>query len=489
MPSLDPTQTSSLRLRYARAMNRRFRALATDVRKSFDNGALTVRVNEPARAGRFDFPSNPDKVTAFRRWLQTEIDRGILEIVMPGSPGEVNRHWQNSFLRAAYIRAVNQAEVELRRGQQLILPLPEIEAAINTGVHGETLRMMYGRAFEGLKGITDSMSAQLSDIFSRSLIEGVGPKEIARRITDRIASISKARAMVLARTETIRVFAEGKLNVMEQNQIEGVEADVEFLTAKDTNVCQQCKDLKGNVYTIQGARGIIPVHPRCFPGDALVTASPEITGVFKRHYKGKMMRIKASTGYVLRCTPNHPILGYRDTWQIGWFKAHDYRVGDKVMRCEDKKYRPIDALGIDFGPYPIEDFANTFILDSATIKAEVILDTLSFYGDADQDGFPCTVAANPKYHDEDWLHKDIFEGDYDYDPRWVCEDVFNMLDHHHQSLSLDEIVSIETEQYEGYVYDLETVGGYFVVEGIVVHNCRCTWIPANVGEEEEADAA
>ena len=260
MPSIDPTRTSALRRRYVQAMNLRFRDLSKEVRESFTNGALTI--NQAAGPGQFDKPTMAQKVEAFKLWLDTAISATILETTGRIISG-LRRHWQETFIRSTYIRGINDTEVALKAIDELSAPVANIEIALRSGIHAETLELMNARVFQGLKGITDDMAAKLSDIFSRSLIDGVGPKVIAKRITDEIATISKRRAMVMARTETIRVYSEARLNTMEQNQILGVTAEVELLTAGDGRVCSTCKSLQGKVYTIQQARGVIPVHPRC----------------------------------------------------------------------------------------------------------------------------------------------------------------------------------------------------------------------------------
>lgn len=259
MPSLDPTKTAALRRRYAQSMNRRFRDLAKEVRESFTNGALTA--NQAAGPGEFDKSTMTQKVEAFKLWLDTAISATILETAGRVVRG-LRRHWQETFIKAAYIRGINDTETALKIIGELVTPVASVEVALRSGLHAETLELMNARVFQGLKGITDDMAAKLSDIFSRSLIEGVGPKVIAKRITDEISSISRRRAMAMARTETIRVYNESRLNTMERNQITGVTAEIEarLLTAGDSRVCSICKGLEGKVFTIKEAHGVIPLH-------------------------------------------------------------------------------------------------------------------------------------------------------------------------------------------------------------------------------------
>ena len=42
---------------------------------------------------------------------------------------------------------------------------------------------------------------------------------------------------------------------------------------------------------------------------------------------------------------------------------------------------------------------------------------------------------------------------------------------------LDQVVSVERIAFVGHVYNLETLSGWYVAEGIVSHNCRCMLAP------------
>ena len=43
----------------------------------------------------------------------------------------------------------------------------------------------------------------------------------------------------------------------------------------------------------------------------------------------------------------------------------------------------------------------------------------------------------------------------------------------------DQVVSVERRQFAGHVYNLQTVSGWYIGNGIVVHNCRCASLPWN----------
>ena len=95
------------------------------------------------------------------------------------------------------------------------------------------------------------------------LVQGVGPATIARDLSRSIAGLSRARAGVIAQTEIINAHAEGQLDAFKQLGIKKVDAEVEWLTANDGKVCDDCASMEGEVYAVEEAHGLIPLHPNC----------------------------------------------------------------------------------------------------------------------------------------------------------------------------------------------------------------------------------
>ena len=48
---------------------------------------------------------------------------------------------------------------------------------------------------------------------------------------------------------------------------------------------------------------------------------------------------------------------------------------------------------------------------------------------------------------------------------------------------VDEVVNVEVQAFSGHVYNLETVGGYYTAQGVIVHNCRSAIAPVIKYEE------
>jgi SPP1 gp7 family putative phage head morphogenesis protein len=222
-----------------------------------------MHINEAARPGQFDNPTITQRVHAFEAWLHAQMLAIILEVSeLNNLRRRIDRHWQNRFLRAAYIRGIMSAESDLKRLDKLLFSIDDIDIAIQTGVHAEMLGLMYARAYEGLRGITETLSSQMSQIFSQSLIEGVSIAAIVSRLVAQISKVSKIQAMALSRTEVIRTYNEAKLRVFEDNKIPLVSTDVEF-SIQDSKACKICKKLDGKRFTIDEAKGVIPVHVNC----------------------------------------------------------------------------------------------------------------------------------------------------------------------------------------------------------------------------------
>lgn len=60
---------------------------------------------------------------------------------------------------------------------------------------------------------------------------------------------------------------------------------------------------------------------------------------------------------------------------------------------------------------------------------------------------------------------------------------------HAGPVAADKIVDVHRKFFHGYVYNLETVTGFYVVNSIIVHNCRCTLVPVLKSWEQLAKEA
>lgn len=284
---IDPTHTTALRNAFARDMNRRFLEITSAIIEGVINrdcfglkkDVLTLQVLPP-EFRQFAFLRDPVKVEAFMKWLQEQVDKGLLKVATFQQVGTaIEAAWTNMYVYDSYKRGVIRARYELQKAGFNIPPVDDITLFLNTPFHMDRIGLLFTRVYTELKNITSAMDLQISKILSQGLIDGDGPRLLARKLvsvingdgvdrlglTDTLGRFIPAqrRAEMLARTETIRSYAEATLNEFENWGIEEVYALAEFQTAGDERVCEKCAGLQGKIFTLKEAHGVIPVHTFC----------------------------------------------------------------------------------------------------------------------------------------------------------------------------------------------------------------------------------
>jgi phage putative head morphogenesis protein, SPP1 gp7 family len=285
----DPSRTTALRNAFSRELRKRFKALRLLIWQviveddvfglinSSDRTVTTLKVYRRPGRRRFAFPRSADKVSAFMKWLQEQIDNDIIQVTRIDQIGQgVENAWTNVFIQDSYRRGVTRARGQLQ-GIGLSLPAG-LGGAFTNPFHIDRLGLLYTRAFNELQGITNDMGKMISKILTQGMADGLNPRTIAKQI-NRVISGSGAelgfkdslgryvsaetRADMLARTEVIRAHAEAQLQEYKNWGVEGVSIKVEFITAGDVKVCKICQRYEKSVFTLTEASGMIPLHPRC----------------------------------------------------------------------------------------------------------------------------------------------------------------------------------------------------------------------------------
>lgn len=285
----DPTHTTTLRNAFARQMKKRFRNLRGVIRKAIvDNDVFGLKqptvmqdMNLPPNRA-FAFPRTADKVQEFMNWLNEQVDRGILETYQRPQLGRgIEEAWTNTYIKSAYQQGVLRARQEMVKAGYDVPSIEDdisIAALLNQEMHVDRLGVLYTRAFEELKGISSQMSTQISRVLTQGLAEGRHPREIADLLTKTISGPvgdlgitdtlgrfipAERRAVMIARTETIRAHHLGNITEMKNWQVVGVKVKAEWQTAGDGRVCEDCASLQGSVYTLDEIENKIPLHPQC----------------------------------------------------------------------------------------------------------------------------------------------------------------------------------------------------------------------------------
>jgi SPP1 gp7 family putative phage head morphogenesis protein len=275
---------------FARDMKRRFNELIVGINKAIvqqDVFGLVNKINiqqvQIPGQGAFAFPRNDAKLRQFMRWLQEQVDKGLLEIIELQQVGTgIAPAWTNKYVYDSYKRGVMRARYEMKK---IGMNIPGIEEtggiiiALSNPFHIDRLGVLYTRTFMELKGITIQMDTQISRILAQGLADGDNPRLLARKliatingsgmgdlgITDTLGRFIPAarRAEMLARTEIIRAHHLATIQEYRNWAVEGVFVKAEWATAGDERVCPRCAPLQGTVWTLDQIEKMIPYHPQC----------------------------------------------------------------------------------------------------------------------------------------------------------------------------------------------------------------------------------
>jgi SPP1 gp7 family putative phage head morphogenesis protein len=211
------------------------------------------------------FQTDDEKLKSFNRWFKQQVEQGVFTTDAQGQP------WTAEFVMAAYRKGLVDAFIKTTRGQMrdkttdFLTGSKEqfLKSAFRQPERLSKARLLATRTFEELEDVTSTMANKMGRILSRGILEGRSPRELARQMTQEIDTLTRTRALTIARTEIIHAHAEGSLDAMEDLGVSEVGADVEWSTTEDDKVCPLCESLQGAVFSIEDARGLIPRHPNC----------------------------------------------------------------------------------------------------------------------------------------------------------------------------------------------------------------------------------
>lgn len=294
LSSGDPTATLTLRRQFSAEMYKRLRSLKGVIFESVArrdalllgegeesrNIPLTL-LQRPPEAGPlnpmqppYHYPRSRDKVEGFMGWLREQERKGILQVAeLPGVGGATfgggPAPWTNVYIRRAYVRGIEKALGSLKRS----FTAAEVDALafrslggagflVNQPFHAERAALLYTRAFDLLKGVTEQMDKEMSQILTRGIAEGAGPYDLARKMNKRV-DVGISRAQRIARTEVVYAHNNANLNEYERIQdVVGGEVLVEWETAEDERVRSTHAARHGKVYTKKEVRPLLG-EPNC----------------------------------------------------------------------------------------------------------------------------------------------------------------------------------------------------------------------------------
>lgn len=384
---------------------------------------------------RWQFSTSPQKLEAFQHWLRSQISQEIT--------GATNEELWHRYIQAGWHKGAARAFDDTKRSRRMrSLATTDqaldfyagtkdqfLRSSFNQPVAIEKVKLLASRAFEDLEGITNDMSTRMSHVLVDGLVQGKHPRHIAKDLVDQVG-LGRKRSEMISRTELVRSHSEGQLEALESLGVEEVGVAVEWSTADDGTVCPACEALQGIVLKISEAHGMIPRHPNCF-------ANPD---TFVATEVGWMPLKMVEIGCHVLTHKNR----FRKVTQVHRTQAPMHTLLVSLVTGTDELFYPLEVTV----SHPI------LISDSKWLTAgQVEVGELLKLSKIDDSGNLSTSAQVKEIR-----HRRLY-GDTLY------------------NLSVEEDESYVVAWYKGQGI-ARSQGGY------IVHNCKCSFLPAGVGEDD-----
>ena len=509
----DPTRSATLRRRACENISARFnRVKSAIIQLVFVDDAFGLKPsnrvdNELTVNVRWRFSTDSAKVRQFQQWFATQVQQEIIA----SSAAQLETAYYKKFVEDGYKKGAGRAFDDTRKAS---LHDQDSLRDFYAGSKDEFLRSSFaqpiaidkikqitGRVYTDLKGVDASMASRITRTLADGLAQGANPRTIARGMVKTL-DMGKTRALTIARTEIIRAHAEGQLDAMDKMGVAQVGVMVEWSAAYDDRTCPLCADMDGVVLTLKEARGIIPRHPNAVFGPSTFVSYGECLEAVRAYYSGPCVILYASGGGEHRTTigPNHPMMTAR-----GMVRAKEIREGDKVLYDlrQDQGFTPgvynkqiptsqdvfetiLSVCRDSLISSPSHDLHGDRVFCEGEVQAicptrgllpirnpsgiEKLREDLLLWPDPNSKtvaGFRpgllgcCTVLLPST-------------GGVGGSDSWVAAD------NHFVWLAVEKV---ELGNYYGLAFDYTTESSLYCSDGFVVSNCRCAFMPANVGED------
>lgn len=345
----DPTRTSLIRQKWMVDIRRRVNKLRAAVNAFFlQHDALGLKerksfitLAEP-QPRQFQFHTDPDKLTAFNQWFKEQVDADLLSFIPSTAPGPQGP-WTKGYVESAYKKGMLNAYIAAKKAKPEFIADNKffdqskeqfLRDSFNQPETLSKVQLLATRSFELLKGVSAQMGSEMNRILAEGIADGDNPAVIAKDMTDRIEEISDNRAMTIARTETIYAHAEGQLDSFDELGVKQLGLQAEWSTAGDDRVCPECSDMEGEIFDVDDAHGLIPLHPNCVLGESFIECSDAIA-LTRTKYSGRIIHLTTSGNNRISVTEHHILLTSR-----GWRFAKDVKEGDEFLDASNVNSRP-----------------------------------------------------------------------------------------------------------------------------------------------------
>lgn len=384
-----------------------------------------------------------------------------------------------------------------------------------------------------LRYLPDMARREAESVLIDGVIQRWNPDKTGRALR-RVLGGPLWRAQTIARTETLRAYRSAHLDAWRQTSVIGGWV---WLSGADARTCAVCWAMHGTEHDMDEP---MATHPNCFPAGTLVDG-PRAVASTARWYDGEMVEVRLASGRLLACTPNHPVLTLEGWVAAGLLHEGGHVVGRALGEWPRSSVDPdhhdvpalieqvAEALGGDGAmvaggvPTAAEDFHGDGLGSEVhVVRAARLLGS----GDDAALGEPggqqhlcgrhaaLASFASDRAADEH-VQRVLLAAAGGLGGAGVGATLLDRPARGHQAIGLDasagldaggekapadraaadseafrqsllrfagqvapdQIVGVRRYGFSGHVYNLQTADGWYIANGVVTHNCRCTPIP------------
>ena len=266
--SHNPSKTLTIEKKWLREVRKKYASLQRDIRDKLKELSGPIKTN--ATLGL-----DSSQQRTFMSWLEIRIQ----EVTGDSPPN----NWQNKYQLESYMRAIERtrqslisqgASLELTDAERFAAQgLPVFSATPSLGsasvaatIHQDALEFLFTRSYTSLKGWNDAFIKEVRQITFDAVKNGDGIRETTKKIAER-TKVTRSRAELIARTETIQAYQTSTINETERAAQElDEEVNLRWITALDSRVRHLHANWHGSIASPKDTNrkiGISPFNCRC----------------------------------------------------------------------------------------------------------------------------------------------------------------------------------------------------------------------------------
>lgn len=216
-------------------------------------------------AQAYQFLNSPDAIDM----LLAELAQIVEQTMTSGG-----RWLFTGYVRPAYQQGTSRAQANIANQSKVYRDARGLEQLLTSDPYLKRLSLLRGRVFNEMAGIVGDIQTVLARTLTQGLADGVGPLEIASRITESTGIVER-RARTIARTETGEALREGRLAETESAAALGINLGVLHLSALSPTSRKTHVERHGWVGTVAEERewysqGANRINCKCSPSEMLL---------------------------------------------------------------------------------------------------------------------------------------------------------------------------------------------------------------------------